>query len=125
MPQQSQFVSVDGLVPKDHIYRKFLALINFSTLSKKLTKDLTLPAGAKGYGIKRLFKTLLLQFMEDLSDRELEKFLQENIPAKLFCGFVFTDPTPHFTLFSKIRTSRLSEMFRKVREELKKKRVHK
>ena len=99
MPQQSQFVSVDGLVPKDHIYRKFLALINFSTLSKKLTKD--------------------------LSDRELEKFLQENIPAKLFCGFDFTDPTPHFTLFSKIRTkigtSRLSEMFRKVREELKEK----
>jgi len=30
-------------------------------------------ANYKGYGVVRLFKCLLLQFMEDLSDRELER----------------------------------------------------
>ena len=42
----------------------------------------------KGYGVFRLFKCLLLQFMEDISDRELERYLQENNAAKWFYGFM-------------------------------------
>ena len=51
----------------------------------------------------RLFKCLLLQFMENLSDRELEKFLQENTAAKWFCRFSLVDRTPNYSVFSKIR----------------------
>ena len=39
----------------------------------------------KGYGIYRIFLCLLLQFLEDLSDRELERFIAENASAKWFC----------------------------------------
>ena len=38
--------------------------------------------GRTGFGIIQLFKCLLLQFIEDISDRELERYLQENTAAK-------------------------------------------
>ena len=69
----------------------------------------------KGYGVIRIFKCLLLQFMEDLSDRELQRFLQENNSAKWFYDFSLTGSTPDFSVFSKMRsiigTNSLSKMF--------------
>ena len=53
--------------------------------------------------------------MENLSDRELEKFLQENNAAKWFCGFSLVDRTPNYSVFSKISqrigVNRLSKIF--------------
>jgi len=41
--------------------------------------------------------------MEDLSDREMERYLQENVAAKYFCGFSLTEKTPDYISFSKMR----------------------
>ena len=41
----------------------------------------------KGYGILPSFKCLLLQFMENLSDREFERYLEDTNSAKWFCEF--------------------------------------
>ncbi|MDR4484790.1 MAG: transposase [Nitrospirales bacterium] len=57
--------------------------------------------GADGYGIERLFRCLLLPFMEDLSDREMERYLEENLAAKWFCGFTLSEPTPDYSLFAR------------------------
>ena len=80
--------------------------------------------GKEGYGITTLFKCIFLQFLQDLSDRQLESYLQENTAAKLFCGFNIDSKTPHFSLFTKvryrIRTSRLSKIFNKLQKSLKK-----
>jgi len=77
----------------------------------------------KGYGVLKLFKCLLLQFLEDLSDRELERFLRENNSAKWFCDFEIIEKTPNFSVFSRIRqrigTSKLSKIFQILREQLK------
>ncbi len=83
-------VSLEELVPSKHQYRKFAELFDFKSVSKKLQK-LEREDKYKGYGIVRLFKCLLLQFMEDLSDRELMRFLQENTAGKWFCDFDLTD----------------------------------
>ena len=40
--------------------------------------------------------------MENIGGRELEKFIQENISARWFCGFSLTEQKPDFILFSKI-----------------------
>ena len=70
----------------------------------------------------RLFKCLLLQFMENLSDRELERFLQENNAAKWFCGFDLTDKTPTYSIFSRVRdkigVDLMSKIFGILREQL-------
>ena len=67
---QTEMVNLDDLVSEDHIYRKFDQLWKFQYAAKQLKKR-EFDNSHKGYGILRLFKCLLLQFMEDLSDREL------------------------------------------------------
>ena len=119
---QLMIISLEDLVPENHIYRKFIKLWDFTGV-KKILKKVEKDNNYKGYGSLRLFKSLLLQMMEDLSDRELERFLNENTAAKWFCGFNLTDKTPTNTSFTKTRerigTKLLSEIFSNLRDQLK------
>ena len=121
MLNQIVMVSLEDLVPSDHMYRRFLGLWKFDTAAKRLNK-IEKDNNYKGYGSLRLFKCLVLQFMEDLSDRELKKYLQENNAAKLFCGFELTEPTPNHTVFTRVRarigTEKLSRLFSDLRDQL-------
>jgi IS5 family transposase len=122
MMSQVVMVSLEELVPHNHIYRKFMKLWDFQFIERQL-KDIETDNNYKGYGALKLFKCLLLQFLEDLSDRELERYLQENTTAKWFCSFEITDKTPDFSVFSRIRqrigTSKLSKIFQNLRDQLK------
>ena len=42
--------------------------------------------------------------MEDLSDRELERYLEANLAAKWFCGIPVSEPTPDSSLFTRVGT---------------------
>lgn len=119
---QIEIASLDSLVSQDHSYRKFHKIWSFKhaeNVLKKIEKD----NPYKGFGIMCLYKCILLQFMEDNSDREHERFLQENIAAKWFCGFGLSEPTPHYSVFSKARkrigTKVLAEIFADLRAQLK------
>ena len=119
--KQLQMVSLDSLVLSKNRYRQYSKIWNFTTVNQQLVSSL--PQGSyKGYGILRLFKCLLLQFMEDVSDRQLALILEENIAAKWFCQFDFGEITPHYSLFSKVRqrigTQTLSVIFRDLRQQL-------
>ncbi len=61
--------------------------------------------------------------MEDLSDRELERYLDENIAAKLFCGFELTEDTPDYSTFSLVRkrlgTEGIGDLYKSVNQSLK------
>ncbi len=122
MSQQIMMISLEDLVPTDHIYRRFRELWKFETVEKQL-KHVEKNNNYKGYGVLRLFKCLVLQFLEDLSDGEMEHYLQENNAGKWFCGFDLAEPTPNYTVFGRIRqrigTSRLSKMFGDLRDQLK------
>lgn len=84
--QQIEMICLDDLVPENHNYRKFAKIWSFISVEKRL-KQLEKDNPHKGHGLLRLFKCLLLQFMENCSDRELERFIQENNAARWFCGF--------------------------------------
>ena len=120
--KQVEMVSLDDLVPSTHSYRKFAKIWCFDGVSKQLAHK-EHRNGYKGYGGLRLFTCLLLQFMEDLSDRELERYLQENTAAKWFCGFGLCERTPDYSVFSKVRrrlgTHFLSGVFSDLRVQLK------
>lgn len=119
---QIVMISLEELVSKDHQYRRFKELFDFAIIKKELKKKEN-GAAYKGYGIERLFKCLLLQFMEDLSDRELERYLSDSTSAKWFCEFSLTEKTPDYSVFSKLRdrigTDSLSNMFSLLRNQLK------
>lgn len=121
---QITMVSLNQLVNKDHQYRKFKELFDFKAVEGKL-KNIESPANFKGYGVLRLFKCLLLQFMEDLSDRELERYMSDSNAAKWFCDFELTESTPDYSVFSKLRakigTKLLSDIFAMFRDQLRSK----
>jgi IS5 family transposase len=96
---QITMVSLNQLVSSKRQYRKFKELFNFEVVAKEL-KSVESPANYKGYGVLRLFKCLLLQFIEDLSDRELERYLSDSNAAKWFCDFDLTEATPDYSVFS-------------------------
>ena len=121
MSEQVELISLNELVPSCHQYRKFRDLFDFGTV-RHLLKSAEKDGNYKGYGVLRLFKCLLLQFMEDLSDRELQRYLQENNSAKWFCDFGLTEKTPDYSVFSRLRnrigTKRLSGIFTILRSQL-------
>jgi len=61
--------NIDELVSANHPYRKVLALIDFKELTRELRKCYS-KMGRGGYPVESGFKALLLQYMEDLSNRE-------------------------------------------------------
>ncbi len=117
---QMEMVDLDSLLPSTHPYRRFQAYLPDPTTALAEVRQLK---GADGYGVERLFHCLLLQFMEDLSDRELQRYLEENLAAKWFCGFTVSEPTPDYSLFTRVRTrigtTRLSQLFATMRDQLK------
>ena len=114
---------IEELVRPNHPYRKLLAAIDFKELCKPLRGLFHETLGRKGYHIESGFAALVLQWMEDLSDRELERFLQENNAGKFFCGFSLLEKTPDHSYFSvlrdKIGTKRLAGLFEAVNRHLK------
>ena len=121
MSHQLETISLDELVAPAHRYRYFKQVLTDQFITRQLGGLSNVP-GRTGYGIDRLFKCLLLQFMEDLSDRECELFLQENNAGKWFCGFGLAEPVPDHTVLCRVRkrigTKRLSELFSAMRDEL-------
>lgn len=119
---QLEMVCLEDLVSKTHRYRGFMKVWHFGHIEATL-KCLRSSNPHEGFGLGRLFRCLLLQFLEDLSDRELELFIRENNSAKWFCGFSLVESTPDHTVFTrarqKIGTSLLSQLFEDLRNQLK------
>ena len=124
MSYQVEVVNLEELVSKSHQYRQFIKGFKFSEVEKELV-SVEKDGSYKGYGVFRLFKCLLLQCMEDedISDRELERYLQENNAAKWFWEFSLTENTPDHSIFSRIRkrigTNKLSQIFNILRNQLR------
>ena len=120
--QQFEMICLEDLVPENHNYRKFAKIWSFKSVEERL-KKLEKDNPHKGHGLVRIFKCLLLQFMENCSDRELERFIQENTAARWFCGFNLRDNTPDHSIFcqmrKKIGTKILSEIFSDLKQQLK------
>jgi len=122
MSTQMTMVSLEDLVLQNNVYREFTKLFKFKKIEYRLVK-LEKRLGRTGYGMVKLFKALLYQFMEDLSDRELEECLKVNNVCKWFCGFDLLEKVPDHSLFgqtrAKIGTEMLSKLFGIMREQLR------
>ena len=121
---QMEMVSLNDLLDKNHNYRKFKQLWDFAEVKRELEKiEDKSDADFKGYGIFRLFLCLLVQFMENLSDRELEESLKSNLASKWFCNFSLVEKTPSYSLFTRVRdrigTNKLAKIFNILRNQLK------
>jgi IS5 family transposase len=118
---QVEMVSVEQMMPRDHTYRRLKELLDFERITRSV-KIQEHELGAEGYGKLRLVMCLILQFMEDLSDREFERFIAENVAGKWFCGFGLLEKTPDFTTVCKFRnligTKRMGNLFGEVKRQM-------
>jgi IS5 family transposase len=119
--QNSLFINLDSLVIPSHPYRKIDKLLDFNKISKPI-ESIYSTKGRKAKGVEFGLRTLVLQFFEDLSDREMERFLQENLAGKWFCNMGFGDKAVDHSYFGSFRkrlgTKKLMDIFTQVRKSL-------
>ena len=105
---------MEDLVCSGHRLRKVKKMINFSIIANTFS-DLETTVGRKGYGVEVGIKCLFLQFFYDLSDREFEERLRDDISFRWFCGFSLKEQTPDHTFMSRFRkvlgTKRVGDIF--------------
>jgi transposase, IS5 family len=118
-----QTVTIDQLLEKNHTYRTVIHFFNFKKICKKF-EELYSDNGAPGFDVEKGVKALILQFMEDYSDRQMARALKENIAVRWFCGFELLEETPHYSYFSRLRerlgTHNISILFNFIKIELEK-----
>lgn len=114
----------EKLVKQDNVFRKLNSLIDFEELVSPY-RELYSDTGAQGIDIIKGFKSLLVQFWEDYSDREMEKAIEENMAIKWFCGFQLLEETPDHSYFGKLRkrlgTKNIADIFNGVNDLLRSK----
>ena len=119
--QSQLFISLYSLVGANHPYRKLDDLLCFRTLAMPFANVYGV-RGPKGRGVEFGLRALVLQFIEDLSDREMERYLSENLAGKWFCDTGLEHSSPDHSYFgdfrSRIGTKGLMDLFARVRSSL-------
>ena len=102
--KQMAFMDMDltEQVREKHVLWEINKTINFGSLVYRL-ENMKTETGRQGYGVDVGLKCMFLQFMYDLSDRELEQELRFNIAYKWFCGFTAFEKTPDHSFFGRFR----------------------
>lgn len=128
MTKQTEIVNIESIVAKNHPYREFKRQLDFERIMRSVEyEEAKTEAGADGYGKERLTYCLILQFLEDLSDREMERYMRENLAGKWFADFGICEETPTYSTFCKFRkllgTKNMGRLFEGVNAQLKEKGV--
>ena len=96
-------VSLEDLVPRDHLLRKIDRAINFDFIYEEV-KDLYSATewGKPGIDPVSLFKIVLIQHLYGIrSMRQTIKEIEVNMAYRWFIGYDLFEKIPHFSTFSK------------------------
>ncbi|UFJ41908.1 IS1182 family transposase [Brevibacillus humidisoli] len=114
---QVSVVSLDELVPRDHLVRKIEKAIDFSFIYD-LVKDRYSPDnGRPSIDPVVLIKMVFIQYLFGIrSMRQTIKEIETNVAYRWFLGYDFTQPIPHFTTFGKnyVRRFQGTDLFEQI-----------
>ena len=129
-PAAAQLISfseqeiMEKAVSQDHPFRQLNKLINLDKIARNYRK-LYSKTGTKGLAVEKALRILVIQFLKDYSDRQMEAALTENLAVKWFCGFELNEPTPDHSFLGKFRdrlgASNLEEIFSRLNQKLEEK----
>ncbi|WP_442859721.1 transposase [Anaerovorax sp. IOR16] len=98
---QFQMVTLNSLVPQDHIIRKIDTAINLSFIYD-LVKDLYSDVGKESIDPVVLIKITLIQYTFGIrSMRQTIKEIQTNVAYRWYLGYSLEEEIPHFSTFGK------------------------
>jgi transposase len=108
--QSYEFVSIEDLVPGDHLLRKIDKYIDFSFIDEKVRPLYCADNGRPAIDPVILFKMIFLGYFYGIrSERQLEREIQTNLAYRWFLGLGLTDKVPDHTTISWNRRTRFKD----------------
>ena len=105
-----EFVSIEQLVPKDHLLRRIDRVIEFEFIREKVKDLYCADNGRPAIDPVVLFKMLFIGYLHGIrSERQLVRDIQVNVAYRWFLGFGLTDKVPDASTFSQNRRRRFTE----------------
>ena len=101
-------ISLESLVPSDHIVRLMEKHIDFSFIDKR-TEGLYSTKGRPSIAPQVLIRMMLIGYLHGItSERRLCQEVHLNLAYRWFCGLSLEDKVPHHSTFSKNRHGRFA-----------------
>lgn len=113
---QIELLSIDDLVPKNHVVRKLDAAINLDFIYDEV-KDLYKPYGCESIDPVVLIKIVMIQYIFGIrSMRQTLKEIEVNFAYRWYIGYNMHEQLPHFSTFSKNYSRRFkdTDLFEKI-----------
>ncbi len=111
-PKQDEieFVSIESLVPTDHLLRKILKHIDFSFINEKTKHLYCQDNGRPAIAPEVLFKAIFIGYLFGIrSERELVRQIQVNVAYRWFLGYNLTDKVFNDSTLSQNRRRRFND----------------
>lgn len=117
-------ISIDDLVPRDHLVRKITSVMDFTFIYGMVEERYSRNTGRPSIDPVVLVKMVILQYLFGIrSMRQTVAEIEVNVSYRWFLGLGLTDTVPHFTTFGKNYTRRFvgtglfEEIFTRVLEQ--------
>lgn len=114
---QVEFISIDQLVPEDHLLRAVDASIDFDFIYDEVKKMYSQDTGRPSIDPVVLIKLIMLQVLYGIkSMRQTIREAEVNLAYRWFLGYGFQEKIPHFSTFGKNYERRFkeSDLFEKI-----------
>ena len=118
---QVQIISIEEMVPRDHILRDIDRTINFDFIYKEVEDLYSHYNGRPSIDPVVLFKIILIKYIFGIrSIRQTVKEIEVNMAYRWFLGYGMTEQIPHFSTFGKNYERRFasSNIFEKIFEHI-------
>jgi transposase len=112
MPEQTaiEMVTLDGLVPKDHLLRKIDAVIDLSFIHDRVAGLYCADNGRAPLDPTLMFKALFIGYLFGVrSERQLVREIEVNVAYRWFLGLKLTDPVFDASTLSQNRRRRYND----------------
>ena len=113
---QIELLSLDDLVPKNHLVRKLERAINLDFIYDEV-RDLYKPYGRESIDPVVLIKIVMIQYIFGIrSMRQTLKDIEVNTAYRWYLGYGLHEELPHFSTFSKNYSRRFkdTDLFEKI-----------
>lgn len=108
--QELEMVTLEMLVPQDHLLRKIDAAVDFEFIRAKVSHLYCADNGRPALDPVVMFKLLLVGYLFGVrSERQLMREVQVNVAYRWFAGFRLTDKVPDASTFSQNRRRRYTD----------------
>lgn len=103
----------DHMIPPDHLLKQIDETVDFNFVLQE-TREFYASVGRPGWSPVMLFKMLLVGFLYDISDRQLEEGINLNIAYKWFVGLDVDQKAPDHSTLTRFRDRLGEEGFRQL-----------